>query len=114
MRFGKQMVQSLECSSMNCIKKPGGTETRYIRPGDVFVGLSTSGNSKNVVEAAKVAKKAGLTTVALTGESGGALLDICDVTIRVPAKETYLVQEYHLPVYHAICAEVEERLFGKQ
>ena len=84
------------------------------RPGDVFVGLSTSGNSKNVVEAAKVAKKAGLTTVALTGESGGALLDICDVTIRVPAKETYLVQEYHLPVYHAICAEVEERLFGKQ
>ena len=84
------------------------------RPGDVFVGLSTSGNSKNVVEAAKVAKKAGLTTVALTGESGGTLLDICDVTIRVPAKETYLVQEYHLPVYHAICAEVEERLFGKQ
>ena len=84
------------------------------RSGDVFVGLSTSGNSKNVVEAARVAKKAGLTAVALTGESGGALLDICDVTIRVPAKETYLVQEYHLPVYHAICAEVEERLFGKQ
>ena len=84
------------------------------RQGDVFMGLSTSGNSKNVVEAAKVAKKAGLITVALTGESGGTLLDICDVTIRVPAKETYLVQEYHLPVYHAICAEVEERLFGKQ
>ena len=83
------------------------------RPGDVFVGLSTSGNSKNVVEAAKVAKKAGLVTIALTGESGGALLEICDIAIRVPAKETYLVQEYHLPVYHAICAEVEERLFGK-
>ena len=83
------------------------------RAGDVFVGLSTSGNSKNVVEAAKVAKKAGLVTIALTGESGGALLDICDVTIRVPAKETYLVQEYHLPVYHAICAEVEARLFGE-
>ena len=83
------------------------------RPGDVFVGLSTSGNSKNVVEAAKVAKKAGLVTMALTGESGGALLEICDIAIRVPAKETYLVQEYHLPVYHAICAEVEERLFGK-
>ena len=83
------------------------------RAGDVFIGLSTSGNSRNVVEAAKVAKKAGLVTVALTGESGGALLDICDVTIRVPAKETYLVQEYHLPVYHAICAEVEARLFGE-
>ena len=83
------------------------------RAGDVFVGLSTSGNSKNVVEAAKVAKKTGLITIALTGDGGGALLDICDVTIRVPAKETYLVQEYHLPVYHAICAEIEARLFGK-
>ncbi len=83
------------------------------RRGDVFVGLSTSGNSKNVVEAAKVAKRAGLVTVALTGESGGALLDLCDVVIRVPAKETYLVQEYHLPVYHAICAEVEARLYGE-
>ncbi|MBR4873068.1 MAG: SIS domain-containing protein [Clostridia bacterium] len=82
------------------------------RAGDVFVGLSTSGNSRNVVEAAHVAKRAGLVTVALTGESGGALLDICDVTIRVPAKETYLVQEFHLPVYHALCAEVEARLFG--
>ena len=83
------------------------------RAGDVFVGLSTSGNSQNVVEAAKVARRAGLVTVALTGESGGALLDLCDVTIRVPAKETYLVQEYHLPVYHALCAEVEARLFGE-
>ena len=82
------------------------------RAGDVFVGLSTSGNSQNVVEAAKVARRAGLVTVALTGESGGALLDLCDVTIRVPAKETYLVQEYHLSVYHALCAEVEARLFG--
>ena len=83
------------------------------RAGDVFVGLSTSGNSRNVVEAAKVAKQAELVTIALTGECGGALYDICDVTIRVPAKETYLVQEYHLPVYHAICAEVEALLFGE-
>ena len=83
------------------------------RAGDVFVGLSTSGNSQNVVEAAKVARRAGLVTVALTGESGGVHLDLCDVTIRVPAKETYLVQEYHLPVYHALCAEVEARLFGE-
>ena len=82
------------------------------RAGDVFVGLSTSGNSKNVVEAAKVAKQAGLVTVALVGEGGGALGALCDVVIPVPAKETYLVQEYHLPVYHAICAEVEARLFG--
>lgn len=82
------------------------------RKGDLFLGLSTSGNSKNVVEAAKVAKRAGLFTVAMTGEGGGALGEICDAVISVPAKETYLVQEYHLPVYHAICAEVEARLFG--
>lgn len=82
------------------------------RKGDLFLGLSTSGNSKNVVEAARVAKRAGLFTVAMTGEGGGALGEICDVVIPVPVKETYLVQEYHLPVYHAICAEVEARLFG--
>ena len=82
------------------------------RPGDVFMGISTSGNSKNVVEAAEVARRLGLVTIALTGASGGKLADICHVTIRVPENETYLVQELHLPVYHAICAEVEERLFG--
>ena len=82
------------------------------RQGDVWMGLSTSGNSKNVVEAARVARSMGLVTVGLTGESGGELSSLCDVTVRVPASETYLVQEYHLPVYHAICAEVEQRLFG--
>ena len=82
------------------------------RRGDVWMGLSTSGNSKNVVEAARVARSMGLVTVGLTGESGGELSSLCDVTVRVPASETYLVQEYHLPVYHAICAEVEQRLFG--
>ena len=83
------------------------------RQGDVFMGLSTSGNSKNVVEAARVAKKLGLVTVGLTGAMGGLLADICDVTIRVPENETYRIQEYHLPVYHAICAQVEEQLFNQ-
>ena len=82
------------------------------RQGDVFMGLSTSGNSRNVVEAAEVAKKQGLLTIALTGATGGKLASISHITIRVPETETYLVQELHLPVYHAICAEVEERLFG--
>ena len=82
------------------------------QPGDVWMGLSTSGNSKNVVEAAQVAKSLGIVTIGLTGESGGKLKDICDITLCVPATETYKVQEYHLPVYHAICAEVEARLFG--
>lgn len=80
--------------------------------GDVFLGLSTSGNSKNVVYAAQCAKSLGLTTIAMTGQNGGKLADFCDIIIRVPATETYLVQEYHLPIYHAICAQVEEDLFG--
>ncbi len=82
------------------------------KKNDVFLGISTSGNSKNVVLAASCARALGLKTIALTGESGGRLAEICDIVIKVPASETYKVQEYHLPVYHAICAEVEDRLFG--
>lgn len=81
------------------------------RAGDVLLCLSTSGNSKNVVAAAKVAREMGITTVALTGESGGELREICDITLAVPECETYKVQEYHLPIYHAICAELERILF---
>ena len=83
------------------------------KPGDVFLGISTSGNSSNVVLAAETAKAQGLYTVALTGEKESALSDLCRITIRVPAAETYRVQEYHLPVYHCICAEVERELFGE-
>lgn len=83
----------------------------YAQPNDVFIGLSTSGNSANVINAATVAKAIGLETVALTGKNGGALSEICDVTIRVPETETYKVQELHLPVYHYICAEVEKHFF---
>ena len=83
----------------------------YAQPNDVFIGMSTSGNSANVVNAAMLAKAIGLETVALTGKSGGALSEICDVTIRVPETETYKVQELHLPVYHYICAEVEKHFF---
>lgn len=80
--------------------------------GDVFFGISTSGNAENVCRAAEVARKKGLPSIALTGESGGRLAPLCDVAIRVPAKETYQIQEYHLPVYHALCAQVEDDLFG--
>ena len=82
-------------------------------PNDVFLGLSTSGNSRNVVLATQCAKSLGLKTIAMTGERGGRLAEICDIVIAVPATETYLVQEYHLPVYHAICAQVEETLFAE-
>ena len=82
----------------------------YGNPGDIVVGLSTSGNSKNVVYAMKVAQAFGMRTVAFTGKSGGYLKEIVDVCICVPESSTPFIQEYHLPIYHALCMvmEVEE------
>jgi len=80
--------------------------------GDILLGISTSGNSMNVVNACKVARAFGIQTIGMTGEDGGLLRAICDVTIRVPATETYRVQEYHLPVYHALCAMLEIEMFS--
>ena len=79
--------------------------------GDMLIAISTSGNSKNVVAAAKVAKAKGMTVLALTGKKGGALRDIADITITVPETETFKVQELHLPVYHYLCAKVEEHFY---
>ena len=81
------------------------------RKGDVLIAISTSGNAKNVFAAAKVAKSIGMTVIALTGEGRGALGSLADIVIAVPERETYKIQELHLPVYHAICAEVEEYFF---
>ena len=81
------------------------------KSGDVLIAISTSGSSENVVKAAKCAKALGLSVISLTGESGGELLDLSDACIRAPENTTYKVQEYHLPIYHAICLEVEEILF---
>ena len=81
------------------------------KPGDVLIALSTSGNSANCVAAAEVMKAVGGKTVAFTGEKESGLSGICDATVRVPESETYKVQELHLPVYHALCAAVEEDLF---
>ena len=83
----------------------------YGKKEDVFLGISTSGNSKNVIYAAIAAKAKNMKVIGLTGETGGRLKDYCDVTIKVPATEPYKVQEYHLPVYHALCLELEERFF---
>ena len=84
----------------------------YAKSEDLLISLSTSGNSKNVVNAAKVAKALGVRTLALTGKNESKLSEICDVTIRVPDTETYKVQELHLPVYHYLCAEVEKNFFN--
>ena len=84
------------------------------RPGDVFWGITTSGNSENVIKAAVLAKALGLRTIGLTGATGGQLAQIADVTITVPETETYMVQEMHLPVYHCLCLMLEERFFGSE
>ena len=81
------------------------------KPGDVLIALSTSGNSANCVAAAEVMKAVGGKSIAFTGANESHLSQVCDVTIRVPETETYKVQELHLPVYHALCAAIEEELF---
>lgn len=85
----------------------------YGREGDVLVVFSTSGNSKNCIYATICAKAKGMKVITLTGGTGGKLAPMSDVAIVVPAKETYQVQELHLPVYHCLCAMLEEQVFGK-
>jgi len=80
--------------------------------GDVFIGFSTSGNSKNVLEALRVCREKGITTVGFTGENIGAMDELCDICIKVPSKETPRIQESHILIGHIICCLVEEELFG--
>lgn len=82
------------------------------RPGDVFLGISTSGNSKNVINATVVARALGMKVIGLTGAKGGELADVADVAVKVPETETYMIQELHLPVYHCWCLMLEDRFFG--
>ena len=82
------------------------------RPGDVFLGISTSGNSKNVMSATVVARALGIKVIGLTGAKGGELATVADVAIKVPETETYMIQELHLPVYHCLCLMLEDRFFG--
>lgn len=82
------------------------------RPGDVFLGISTSGNSKNVLSATVVARALGIKVIGLTGENGGELAKIADVAIKVPSQETYMIQELHLPVYHCLCLMLEDHFFS--
>ncbi|MCD6309854.1 MAG: SIS domain-containing protein [Candidatus Eremiobacteraeota bacterium] len=82
------------------------------KPGDVIIGISTSGNAKNVIEGLNAAKKMGAMTYLLTGESGGAAAEIADVSIKVPSSDTARIQEGHILIIHTICHLLEERLFG--
>ena len=83
----------------------------YAKPNDCFCGISTSGNAKNVLYAAQVAKAMDMKVIALTGQTGGALQDICDIVIKAPSLITFEIQEYHLPIYHQICMMIEDEFF---
>ena len=82
------------------------------RPGDVLLCISTSGNARNCCLAAQTARALGVEVIALTGAGGGRLAELSDCLIAVPERETYLVQQMHLPLYHALCARLEARFFG--
>lgn len=84
------------------------------KPGDMLLGISTSGNALNVRYAASTAKAVGMTVIGLTGKQGGKLAEAADVIIKVPETETYMVQEQHVIVYHALCLLLELRFFGNR
>lgn len=84
----------------------------YGKAGDVLIALSTSGNSTNVVNAVKVARAIDMVTIGFTGEKESVMSRISSITVQVPSLTTFMVQEFHLPVYHLLCAVVEEEFFG--
>ncbi len=85
--------------------------TGYGNAGDILIGMSTSGNSQNVIDALIIAKAKGLVTIGLTGKTGGRMKEFCDILINVPETRTAFVQELHLPVYHTLCMMVEDYFF---
>lgn len=86
----------------------------YGNDGDVLIAVSTSGNSNNVIYAAQIAKVQGMKVISLTGSKGGKLRELSDILINVPSDETFIIQEFHLSVYHALCAAVENELYGEE
>lgn len=85
----------------------------YGKAGDVFLGISTSGNSKNILYAAATAHAKGMKVIGLTGAKDSKLMQMSDVCIKVPQTETYMIQELHLPVYHCLCLMLEDEFFGE-
>ena len=83
------------------------------RKGDVLVGITTSGNSKNILAAMETARKQGMITIGMTGQSGGKMNDCCDIMLRVPSTDTPRIQESHILIGHIICQLIEETIFPK-
>ena len=82
------------------------------RSGDVFIAISTSGNSPNILKAIEAAKSIGLVVIGLTGRSGGKMKELCDICLCAPSNSTPRIQECHLVIEHSLCACIEEQLFG--
>ncbi|MGN0435354.1 MAG: SIS domain-containing protein [Wujia sp.] len=128
---GEELARNLECSLMAIpLVAHEAMTTAYIndvdgygvfaqqlfgfgKPGDVFLGISTSGNSRNVMNATVVARAMGIKVLGLTGAKGGELANVADVAVKVPETETYMIQELHLPIYHCWCLMLEDKFFGK-
>ncbi len=110
---GHQALSSAVQNDCDPLLAPAQQIVGYGRPGDVVIGISTSGNAKNVALAVSTAKALGLSALGLTGGSGGRLKAICDQAIVVPGNTPADVQELHLPVYHTLCAMLEEKFFGR-
>lgn len=128
---GENLANNLECSLMAIpLVAHEALTTAYIndvdglgvfaqqlfgfgRQGDVFLGISTSGNSKNVMSATVVAQALGIKIIGLTGNNGGELERVSDVCVKAPEVETYMIQEYHLPIYHCWCLMLEDFFFNK-
>ena len=86
----------------------------YGNEGDILIAISTSGNSKNVIYASQISKIKGMKVISLTGKFGGKLKNISDININVEENETYIIQEYHLPIYHTLCLGIENEMFGEE
>lgn len=127
---GNQLANNLECSLMAIpLVAHEALTTAYIndvdglgvfaqqlfgygKKDDVFLGISTSGNSKNIMNATVVARAMGIKVIGLTGANGGGLAEVADVVVKAPEEETYMIQELHLPIYHCWCLMLEEKFFG--
>ena len=108
--FALSTAYTNDCEPLLCFAQQ---VNGFGKEGDVLLGITTSGDSKNVLYAATVAKAKGMKVIGLTGERESKLSSMADVCIRVPGQETYQVQELHLPVYHTLCMMLEDRFFGK-
>lgn len=111
---------STDTSILTAIGNDYGYENLFARQvqaqgnkGDVFIGISTSGNSKNILKALEICKEKEILSIGLSGASGGAMNELCDICIKVPSSCTPRIQESHILIGHILCAVVEEELFGK-